>query len=150
LKIFYIIFLRKFYPTKIWYLVKAFPEWNVEKIAAKIEVNNKRHISAGYKTSADMAFHAVEKLFAETRIDRTMIDFLLLCTQSPDYFLPASSCIIAACSAIDCNQDCLDYIYGLSIAKSLIAGGMAKNVLLIISETYTKYLHPKDKSNRAI
>jgi 3-oxoacyl-[acyl-carrier-protein] synthase-3 len=62
---------------------KAFPEWNVEKIAAKIEVN-KRHISAGYETSADMTFHAAEKLFAENRIDRITIDFLLLCTQSPD------------------------------------------------------------------
>ena len=137
-------------------LAKAFPEWSVEKIAAKIGVNE-RHISAGDETSADMAFQAAEKLFAENRTDRKTIDFLLLCTQSPDYFLPASSCILqnrlglsTAWGALDYSQGCSGYVYGLSLAKGPVAGGIAKNVLLITAETYTKYLHPKDKSNRTI
>ena len=38
----------------------------------------------------------------------------------------------------------------MAIAKGLIAAGIAKNILLVTSETYTKYLHPSDKSNRSI
>jgi 3-oxoacyl-[acyl-carrier-protein] synthase-3 len=52
--------------------------------------------------------------------------------------------------AIDFNLGCSGYVYGLSIAKGLIFSGTAQNVLLITSETYSKHLHPKDKSNRTI
>ncbi|MDR0559842.1 MAG: ketoacyl-ACP synthase III [Prevotellaceae bacterium] len=137
-------------------LAQEFPEWTVEKIAAKIGVS-KRHIAAENETAADMGVKAAEKLFAKHEIDRNSIDFLLFCTQSPDYFLPASACIMqnrlglpVSCGALDFNQGCSGYIYGLSLAKGLIAGNMAKNVLLITSETYSKHLHPKDKGNRTI
>ena len=137
-------------------LAQEFPEWTVEKIASKIGVNE-RHIAAENETAADMGIQAAEKLFAEHKIDRSQVDFLLFCTQSPDYFLPSSACIIqdklklpTTCGAIDYNQGCSGYIYGLSLAKGLIFGGIAKNVLLITAETYTKHLHPKDKGNRTI
>jgi len=133
-----------------------FPEWTVEKIASKIGVNE-RHISADDETSTDMGVRAAEKLFTEHRINRSQIDFLLFCTQSPDYFLPASACVIqnrlglpTLCGALDFNLGCSGYVYGLSLAKGLIAGNIAKNVLLITSETYSKHLHPKDKGNRTI
>ena len=54
------------------------------------------------------------------------------------------------CGALDFNLGCSGYIYGLSLAKGLIMGGIAKNVLLLTGETYTKHLHPKDKGNRTI
>ena len=137
-------------------LSQEFPEWTVEKIASKIGVNQ-RHIAAENETAADMGILAAEKLFAEHQIDKNSIDFLLFCTQSPDYFLPTSACIMqkkldlsTSCGALDFNQGCSGYIYGLSLAKGLIAGNIAKNVLLITSETYTKHLHPQDKSNRTI
>lgn len=137
-------------------LAEEFPEWTVEKIASKIGVNE-RHIAAENETSVDMGIKAANRLFEEHHIDRLDIDFLLFCTQSPDYFLPTSACLIqdrlglpTTCGAIDFNQGCSGYIYGLSLAKGLIAGGIAKNVLLITSETYTKHLHPKDKGNRTI
>jgi 3-oxoacyl-[acyl-carrier-protein] synthase-3 len=56
----------------------------------------------------------------------------------------------SSCGALDFNLGCSGYVYGLSLAKGLIAGNMAKNVLLITSETYSKHLHPKDKGNRTI
>jgi 3-oxoacyl-[acyl-carrier-protein] synthase-3 len=138
-------------------LVKIFPEWSVEKIASKIGVTQ-RHISADDETATDMACKAAEKLFKEhIQVNRDEIDFVILCTQSPDYFLPTSACIIqnalnlkTSCGAFDFNQGCSGYIYGLSIAKGMIYAGIAKNVLLLTSETYTKYIHPKDKSNRTI
>jgi 3-oxoacyl-[acyl-carrier-protein] synthase III len=133
-----------------------FPEWGIEKISAKTGIDT-RHISASDEFASDMALQAAEKLFQEHNIDRSSIDFLLLCTQSPDYFLPTTACILQhklrlekSVGALDFNLGCSGYVYGLSLAKGLIEGKMAKNVLLITSETYSKFIHPKDKSNRTI
>lgn len=137
-------------------LVVKFPEWSVEKIASKIGVSL-RHISGKDETASDMAAQAAEKLFREYNIDKSTIDFILLCTQSPDYFLPTSACLIQQklglstnIGALDFNLGCSGFIYGLSLAKGLIVSGVAQNVLLMTSETYSKHLHPKDKSNRTI
>lgn len=137
-------------------LVEQFPEWTVEKISKKIGIS-KRHISAKGETAGDLAVKAAEKLFAEKRIDRSIIDFVLLCTQSPDYHLPSTSCIIqnklglsTKCGAFDFNLGCSGYEYGLAVAKGLVIGGIAKNILLLTAETYTKYIHPQDKGNRTI
>jgi 3-oxoacyl-[acyl-carrier-protein] synthase-3 len=136
-------------------LVREFPEWNVDKIAAKVGVN-KRHIAAEHETASDSAVEAAKRLFNQG-IDKDVIDYLLFCTQSPDYVLPASACIIQDrlglsknIGALDFNQGCSGYIYGLSLAKGLLTAGMAKNVLLLTGETYTKRLHPKDKGNQTI
>lgn len=138
-------------------LVAEFPEWTVEKIASKVGVNQ-RHIAKADETAADLAVKAAEKLFNNNpEITKESIDFVLFCTQSPDYFLPSSSCIIqdklglpTTCGAFDFNLGCSGYVYGLSIAKGLIAGGIAKNILLLTGETYNKYLHRRDKGNRTI
>ena len=51
---------------------------------------------------------------------------------------------------MDFSLGCSGFVYGLSIAKGLLYAGIARNVLLLTSETYTKYLHPEDKGNRSI
>lgn len=136
--------------------VKEFPEWSVDKVAQKIGVNA-RHIAAENETAGDMAEKAALKLFEEYQIDPKSIDFLMLCTQSPDYFLPSTSCILqdklgipVFAGAFDYNLGCSGCIYGMAIAKGLITTGIAKNVLLLTAETYNKYIHPSDKSNRSI
>lgn len=137
-------------------LVEEFPEWSVEKIAKKVGINE-RHIAAEDETAGDMAFKAAEKLIVENNVDRGTIDFVILCTQSPDYFLPSTSCIIQSrlalptkCGAFDFNLGCSGYEYGLAVAKGLIMSGVAKNILLLTAETYNKHIHPKDKGNRTI
>lgn len=137
-------------------LVKEFPEWTVEKIAGKVGVQE-RHIAGIDETASDIGLKAAEKLFSEHEIDRNSIDFLLFCTQSPDYFLPTTACILqnrlglrTDIGALDFNLGCSGFIYGLSLAKGLISSDIAKNVLLITSETYSKHIHPKDKGNRTI
>ena len=137
-------------------LVKAFPEWSVEKVAQKVGVNS-RHLAASDETAGDMAEKAARKLFEEYHIQPESIDFLLLCTQSPDYFLPSTACILqnrlgipTSAGAFDYNLGCSGCIYGMAVAKGLIAAGIAKNILLLTAETYNKYLHPEDKSNRSI
>lgn len=137
-------------------LVKEFPEWTVEKVAGKVGVNQ-RHIANENETAADMATSAAKKLFKEHTIDCSCIDFILLCTQSPDYYLPTSACIIqnklglsTQCGALDFNLGCSGFVYGLSLAKGLIVAGIAKNILLLTSETYSKHIHSSDKGNRTI
>jgi 3-oxoacyl-[acyl-carrier-protein] synthase III len=131
-----------------------FPEWDAEQIEQKVGIVQ-RHIAAADETAVDMAVKAAEKLF-ET-YDRDNIDFVLFCTQSPDYKLPASSCILqdrlglrTDVGTLDFNQGCSGYVYGLSIAKGLIASGAARSVLFLTGETYSKYMHQDDKVNRTI
>ena len=137
-------------------IVEEFPEWSVEKIIEKVGVKQ-RHVSAKEETAADLAEKAANKLFEDGNIDRNLVDFVILCTQSPDYFMPSTACVLQDrlglrkdIGAFDFNLGCSGYVYGLAIAKGLIAGGMAENVLLLTSETYNKYLHPRDKGNRTI
>src|SRR5574344_114985 len=137
-------------------LVKDFPEWSVEKVASKVGVNS-RHIAAKDETAGDMAEKAALKLFEEYNVSPKDIDFILLCTQSPDYHLPSTACILqhklgipTSAGAFDYDLGCSGCIYGMAIAKGFIAAGIAKNVLLLTAETYNKYIHPKDKGNRSI
>lgn len=135
---------------------ERFPEWPAEKIANKVGIKE-RHISANYETALDMACKASEKLFSKDEGLRARIDFVVLCTQSPDYKLPSSACILqnrlrlkTECGAFDIDLGCSGYEYGLAIAKGFIISGIASNVLLVTSETYTKYIHPEDKGNITI
>lgn len=137
-------------------LLEEFPEWSVDKVAKKVGVNS-RHVAAENETATDMAEKAARKLFEEYGISPSEIDFILLCTQSPDYHLPSSACILqdrlgipTSAGAFDYNLGCSGCIYGMAVAKGLIAAGIAKNVLVLTAETYNKYLHPSDKSNRSI
>ena len=137
-------------------IVNEFPEWSVEKIAEKVGVSERR-VAASKETATDLAVFAANQLFSRGVVEKKDVDFVLFCTQSPDYRLPSSACVIqdrlglsTKCGAFDFNLGCSGYEYGLAIAKGLIVGGIAKNVLLLTGETYNKYLHPRDKGNRTI
>jgi len=132
------------------------PDWEVARIESKTGIKA-RHIAAENETALDLAVLAGKKLIQGLRIDPATIDTLLLCTQSPDFALPATACILqdklglpTTCAALDFNQGCSGYIYGLYLAKALVASESAKNVLLITSETYSKYIHPRDRSVRVL
>jgi len=135
-------------------LSNEFPEWDAEKIAEKIGIKQRR-IADLSETAMDLGIKAAEKVF--THFDKNLVDFVLFCTQSPDYFLPTSACIIQDklglrqnIGALDYNLGCSGFIYGLLLAKGLINIGAANHVLLITSETYSKHLNIKDKANRSI
>jgi 3-oxoacyl-[acyl-carrier-protein] synthase III len=132
------------------------PEWTVEKISKKTGIYS-RPIAGNDEFASDMAIAASQKLFKDSKISPSSLDYLLYCTQSPDYFLPTTACILQdklglpnSVGAIDYNLGCSGYVYGLSLAKSLIISGQSSKLLLITSETYSKYIHPKDKSNKTI
>lgn len=133
------------------------PEITEENTNARLRKKTgieRRHICPPEMTAGDMAVIAAEKLFAGG-IERTSIDFLLLCTQSPDYYLPTTACILQDklklnrnCGALDFNLGCSGFIYGLGLAKGLIESGQCRNILLLTSETYSKYINPDDNSTK--
>ncbi len=137
-------------------LAREFPEWSVEKIDSKTGIQE-RHVSAPDECSSDLAVAAARKLFESEACRPAEIDFILLCTQSPDYFLPTTACLVqdrlgiaTTAGALDFNLGCSGYVYGLGLAEGLIASGQARRILLLTAETYTKFLHPRDKSVRTI
>ena len=133
-----------------------FPEWTVEKIEKKLGIKQ-RHITAENETASDIAIKAAEQLFETNSINKEEIDYLIFVTQSPDYHLPTTACVIQKrmrlshnLTSIDVNLGCNGFVVGLSLAKAVVLAGQAKNVLLLTGETYSKYMHEKDKSNRTI
>lgn len=135
-------------------LEEKFPEWPASKVEDKIGVKQ-RHIAKSDETSLDLATKAAEKLLENE--DRDHIDFVLFCTQSPEYLLPTSACILQTrlglrtdIGALDFNLGCSGYIYGLSLAKALINSEMCKNILFVTGETYSKFIAEDDISNRSI
>ena len=137
-------------------LAAEFPEWTVEKIAAKTGISH-RHISGPDEFSSDLATAAGRALFERHGIDPASIEYLIVCTQSPDYFLPSTSCLVQeqlglphTAGATDITLGCSGYIYALGLAKGLIESGQVSNVLVITADTYTKFINPADKSVRTI
>lgn len=137
-------------------LASIYPEWPAEKIFEKTGINE-RHIAGEFQTSGDMAYEAALNLFNQKEISAKDVDFIILCTQAPDYILPTTACILQdrlgiarEAGALDINLGCSGFVYGLSLAKGLIETGSAKCVLLLTSDTYSKYIHPMDKSVRTL
>ena len=137
-------------------LAKLFANWSAEKIFSKTGIRS-RHVTTENETAADLGVVAAQKLIKKTIVPKDDVDFILCVTQSPDYKLPTTACIIQdrlglpkKTGAFDINLGCSGYIYGLAVAKSLVETGIANNVLLITAETYSKHINPLDKSTRTI
>lgn len=137
-------------------LSREFPEWSVEKISSKTGID-RRHIAAEDEFSSDLAIAAGRALLDRDGIDAASIDYLIVCTQSPDYYLPSTACIVQAglgiptsAGATDITLGCSGYIYALGLAKGLIETGQASRVLVVTADTYTKFINAADKSVRTI
>jgi 3-oxoacyl-[acyl-carrier-protein] synthase-3 len=135
-------------------LKKAFPNWKSEKLEQKIGILN-RHIAGDNETALDLGEKAARKLLRNNNIKN--IDFLLFCTQSPDYYLPTSACVLQNrlqlakdIGALDFNLGCSGFVYGLALAKGLIASGISRTILLVVAETYSKHIYSKDTANISI
>lgn len=131
-------------------------EWTADKIFEKTGIKS-RFISSDDECASDIGFRAAQMLFQKPGCGKDEIDFLIFCTQSPDYFLPTTACVLqdrlglsVNCGALDINLGCSGYIYGLSLGKGLIEAGIVNNVLLITAETYSKHIDPKDRAVRTI
>jgi 3-oxoacyl-[acyl-carrier-protein] synthase-3 len=137
-------------------LSQDYPDWTPEKISAKTGIEERR-IAAEGECASDLAEQAALRLFESGVCQPEQIEYVLLCTQSPDYFLPTTACVLqdrlgipTSAGALDFNLGCSGYVYGLSMAKGLIETGQVNNVLLITAETYSKYISKEDMNVRAL
>lgn len=137
-------------------LAAEYEGWSAEKIYAKTGIRTRR-IAAADECASDLAFRAAQALIAQQGLDPSRVDFLLYCTQTPDYILPTTACVLqhrlglpVSCGALDFNLGCSGYVYGLGVAKALIESGQARTVLLLTADTYTKLINPADKSVRTL
>jgi len=137
-------------------LAQEYREWDVAKIYSKTGISV-RGLADENECSSDLGVAAAKRLFEQEDVEPADIDFLIFCTQTPDYFLPSTGCIVqhrlglsTDCGATDINLGCSGFVYGLALAKGLIESNCAKNVLLITAETYSKFINPKDRSVRTL
>lgn len=139
-------------------IVRDFPEWTVEKINDKIGIKERHVVDNEHgETALDIGVIAAEKLFEEHDLKKDEVDFLIFCTESADYKVPPSACIMQerlglsrSIGAMDIGLGCSGWIFSILTAKSFIESGAFKNVLIVTAESYSIYMHPKDKGNRTI
>ncbi len=105
------------------------------------------------QTASDLCFVAAEKLINEKQIDRESIGALVFISQTPDYRLPATACVLhkrlglgKGCIAFDVNLGCSAFVYGLNIVGSMMNSMNIDRALLLNGDTCTKTNSPEDKS----
>jgi 3-oxoacyl-[acyl-carrier-protein] synthase-3 len=127
-----------------------------EKLIASTGIKSRR-ISTRDICSSDLCLQAAEKLIKDLQWDKEDIDFLVFVTQTPDYILPATSCILQdrlglnqSCYTLDISLGCSGWIYGISAISCLISmsywGGGQKG-LLLAGDTISKLCSTTDKSS---
>ncbi len=137
-------------------LARCYPDWPATKIAEKTGILERR-IAAVDETALDLATAACTTLLVRHPEWHDKIDFVILCTQAPDYVLPTSACLLqdklrlpTTVGALDVNLGCSGFVYSLALAAGLIGTGAARTVLLVTADTYSKYIHEGDRSVRTL
>lgn len=137
-------------------LARKNPSWDMERIAGKTGIVA-RHIAAADETATDLGFAAAKLLLADNLVPLEEIDYLVVGSQTPDHLLPSDACLLQHrlglgnhIGAFDYRLGCSGYVCGLQLAKSLVESAAARNVLLITCDTYSKLIHPQDRTVRAL
>ena len=137
-------------------LSALYPGWTADKILEKTGILERR-IAADTECASDLAVRAADRLLERLDMDRSRIDLLVFCTQSPDHFLPTTACLIQErlglgtnVAAFDYNLGCSALPYGLAIVRGLIDAGIASTALLLMADTYSRFINPLDKSVRTL
>ena len=129
-------------------------KFDTKKWIDKIGIKSRRIVDKNI-FSNDLAIESAKKIIKS--INPNDIDYLIFCTNTPDFLLPTNACILQDklglkknIGAIDVILACSGYIYTLGIAKSLIATNQAKNILLITADVYSKFIKKNDFKNRIL
>jgi len=130
----------------------VFGEAEIERISQNIGVQ-KRHVVTGGMCTSDLCYAAAERLLENLGWDKRSIDALIFVTQTPDYFMPATACVLQQrlglgknCAAFDVNQGCAGYVYGLWLASNLVAAGSIRRALLLVGDTISRVVSPLDRT----
>ena len=105
-------------------------------------------------TASDLSVSAAETLIKEMEWDKDTIDCLIFVSQTPDYILPATSCILqdrlglsSECYSLDISLGCSGWVYGMSVISSLISGKRFKRGLMICSDTLSRTNSMRDRTS---
>jgi 3-oxoacyl-[acyl-carrier-protein] synthase-3 len=112
-----------------------------------------RRLAGDSVCSSDLCFVAARRLLEELHWEPASIDALIMVTQTPDYLMPSTSCVLHRrlglsdhCAAFDVNQGCSGYPYGIWLASMMLQGGGMRRVLLLHGETPSRYTDKADRS----
>jgi 3-oxoacyl-[acyl-carrier-protein] synthase-3 len=130
----------------------GFPPEDVRKVVAMAGVRERRVVRPGV-TSADLCQRAAERLLQRLGWAPDTVSALVFVTQTPDHFLPSTSCLLQqrlglpdSCAAFDVGLGCSGYPYGLYIAATLLRGGGHRRVLMLHGETPSRFVSPEDQA----
>lgn len=125
---------------------------SLAKVVANTGVSFRRIAAPGVCTS-DLCAQAADAVMAGCGVSRDSIDLLIFVSQTPDQVLPATACSLHGrlrlsthCAAFDVNLGCSGYVYALSLAASYLRSGAASRALLLVGDTISKVVSPRDRS----
>lgn len=132
------------------------PDWDMQTVEARAGVLKRYVVNEGV-TALDLAYEACQNLFVLYKDLPAQIDGIIFCTQTADYIMPPNACLLHKKLALpedvfafDFTLACSGYIYGLALAQALICAKISKNVILVNADTYSRYIHPRDRSARTL
>jgi len=111
-----------------------------------------RHIAAQNEYTSDLAVVAAKNALQDANMSIQDIDLIIVATTTPDYTFPSTATIVQKKlgikhgAAFDIQAVCSGFIYGMSVADSMLKSGAARNVLLIGAETFSRILDWSDRS----
>lgn len=132
-------------------LAARFDERQIKSIVKMAGIQERRIVTGG-ETASDLAYWAASRLLEDRRVAPSDIDLLIFASQTGDYQIPATACVLHGrlgfsekCAAFDINLGCTSFPYALSVAHSMLMSGVAKKALVLNAEALTTVIHPKDR-----
>ena len=129
-------------------LVDTSDEWIVKRTG----IRERRIVSDG-QTTATLATEAARKALADAGVAPTDLDLIICATITPEMTFPATACFIQEqlgatdVAAFDISAACSGWLYGLAVASQFIENGMYKRILVIGSETLTRFADWSDRGS---
>ena len=111
-----------------------------------------RRIAAPQENTSDLAVKAAQAALAQAGLKPADMDMIMVATMTPDMPCPATACLVQAklgapqAAAIDISAACSGFVYGLVMARHMVAGGAYKNILVIGAEVLSRFVDWKDRS----
>lgn len=138
--------------VKVTDFAKQFGSDYVQKFSESTGVQEFRRTSV-HQTASDLCFAAAENIILNKGIVREDIGLLIFVAHSTDYRRPATACVLHKrlglskdCVAFDISLGCSAFVYGLQTACSMMASQDINKALVLVGESLTKMVNPKDKS----
>jgi len=127
--------------------IETSDQWIVERTGIKA-----RHFAAADVTSSDLAVEAAKRALAAADVDAADIDLIIVATSTPDMVFPSTACLVQqklgvhGCAAFDVQAVCSGFVYGITVADSMIRTGAASKALVIGAEVFSRILDFKDRT----